>query len=215
MEFKPFPKMSRWSRDIVISEKIDGTNASIYISPATTTEDLTNVLSERFYDTALGTRGRLHLRAGSRTRWITPADDNYGFARWAAENVDELFGLGEGHHVGEWWGRGIQRNYSQPTRRFSLFNSGRWAKGGVLFNEGESHAPDCCDVVPVLYSGPNEQSQIAKALHRLAEFGSVAAPGFMQPEGIVIFHTASGESFKKTLEKDESPKSVIQSRIAG
>ena len=36
--------------------------------------------------------------------------------------------------------------------------------------------------------------------------GSKAAPGFMKPEGIVIFHTKSGAVFKKTLEKDESGK---------
>jgi LexA DNA binding domain len=36
--------------------------------------------------------------------------------------------------------------------------------------------------------------------------GSAAAPGFMRPEGVVIFHTASGALFKQTIEKDEEPK---------
>lgn len=31
MEFTSFPSISRLSREIVITEKIDGTNASIYI----------------------------------------------------------------------------------------------------------------------------------------------------------------------------------------
>lgn len=32
LDFSPFPKVGRLSRDITITEKIDGTNASIYIS---------------------------------------------------------------------------------------------------------------------------------------------------------------------------------------
>jgi hypothetical protein len=32
MIFEGFPKMARLSRDIIISEKIDGTNACVYIS---------------------------------------------------------------------------------------------------------------------------------------------------------------------------------------
>jgi hypothetical protein len=43
-------------------------------------------------------------------------------------------------------------------------------------------------------------------LERLRVGGSVAAPGFMQPEGIVIYHAASRTLFKKTIEKDEQPK---------
>lgn len=38
--------------------------------------------------------------------------------------------------------------------------------------------------------------------------GSVAAPGFMKPEGIVIFHVQGNFGLKKTLEKDEVPKGM-------
>ena len=31
MIFKPFDKIGRWSRGIVITEKLDGTNASVFI----------------------------------------------------------------------------------------------------------------------------------------------------------------------------------------
>lgn len=31
MQFVEFPKMARWSRDIVITEKIDGTNGQIVV----------------------------------------------------------------------------------------------------------------------------------------------------------------------------------------
>lgn len=174
MEFEAFDKIARFNRDIVITEKIDGTNAQI----------------------AVGEDGS--IRAGSRSRWITPEDDNYGFARWVAEHADSLRELGPGRHFGEWWGQGVQRNYSQTRKRFSLFNTGRWA----------DERPTCCDVVPILYQGPFQYSEIMKALKRLERDGSVAAPGFMKPEGIVIWHTAARQLFKITLEKDSEPKSL-------
>jgi hypothetical protein len=46
------------------------------------------------------------------------------------------------------------------------------------------------------------------ALGCLRKFGSYAAPGFMNPEGIVCFHTAANIGFKKTIQKDELPKSI-------
>lgn len=174
MEFKEFNKIARWSRNITITEKIDGTNASIFI----------------------GDDGS--FLTGSRNRWITPQDDNYGFSKWAHEHKEELLTLGEGHHFGEWWGCGIQRKYDQETKRFSLFNTSKWS---VV-------RPACCDVVPVLYNGILNESAVGDAIHQLREFGSVAAPQFMKPEGIVIWHEAARQYFKKTLYKDEVPKSV-------
>lgn len=43
-------------------------------------------------------------------------------------------------------------------------------------------------------------------LATLAITGSTAAPGFMKPEGIVVFHAASRNLYKVTLEKDDAPK---------
>jgi len=146
------------------------------------------------------------LRAGARTRWITPDDDNFGFAGWAESNAEELFKLGEGHHFGEWWGNGIQRKYGLAEKRFSLFNTHRWT--------APEARPACCHVVPTLYTGPNEEYEIHRALDALSMEGSVAAPGFYDPEGIVIFHTATGALFKKTLVKDEAPKSRVAQPLA-
>ncbi len=186
VEFKPFQKIPRLSREIVITEKIDGTNASIHI-----TEEG-------------------EFLVGSRTRFITPDDDNFGFAKWAHANKTELMKLGVGSHYGEWWGRGIQRNYSQTERHFSLFNTHRWSDTEVR--------PACCKVVPLLYSGPMEEYGVLKgvktALNELATGGSVAAPGFTKPEGIVIYHTHSGHLFKKTIEDDEEPKSISKNKAA-
>ena len=173
MEFEPFQKIARLSRNCAITEKIDGTNACIAI-----TEDG-------------------EFLTGSRTRWITPADDNFGFSKWAHDHKDELMNLGPGKHFGEWWGAGIQRRYGQTEKRFSLFNVSRWS---------ETAPPACCSVVPVLYTGIFTSTAADEALELLRTKGSVAAPGFMQPEGIIIYQTAARMYFKKTLDKDEEWK---------
>ena len=136
---------------------------------------------------------------GSRTRWITPEADNAGFARWAYSNAEELLKLGPGHHFGEWWGQGIQRNYGLKEKRFSLFNTHRWGAPDAIL-------PACVSVVPVLYIGTFSSQEAEGKIMNLRLDGSVAAPGFMNPEGIVIYHTASKTLFKKTIEKDEQPK---------
>ena len=100
IEFKSFGKIPRLSRDIVITEKIDGTNGQIYIDGDT-------------------------IMAGSRNRWITPQDDNHGFAAWVSANREQLMALGNGRHFGEWWGAGIQDGYGQTEKFFSLFNTRR------------------------------------------------------------------------------------------
>lgn len=175
VEFSEFPKMPRLSREIIITEKIDGTNAQIFVP-----------------------EGDGPLLAGSRSRWITPDDDNYGFARWVKHHEDELRALGHGRHFGEWWGGGIQRRYGLTEKRFSLFNVARWA----------DERPACCHVVPLLYRGLFTTTAVDDALADLAANGSKAAPGFMKPEGVVVYHVAGGVGFKKTIEKDEVPKGI-------
>jgi hypothetical protein len=178
MEFVEFTKITRLSRECVITEKIDGTNGCIYI----------------------GEDGAFLV--GSRTRWITPEQDNHGFARWAYNNKEELMKLGAGRHFGEWWGSGIQRGYGMQKgeKRFSLFNVHRWTDDAVR--------PSCCHVVPELWRGIFNTQDAVEQLDILRRTGSKAAPGFMKPEGIVIFHTAGNLFFKKTIDKDEVPKSM-------
>lgn len=176
MDFVGFPKMARLSREVIITEKLDGTNAQVFIDQDG------------------------NIRAGSRTRWITPQDDNYGFAAWVEQNRDELLKLGPGRHFGEWWGKGIQRNYGLNERRFSLFNVQRWG--------GSTELPACCSVVPVLYRGEFDTAMISSVTANLRGQGSVAAPCFMHPEGVIVFHVAANIGFKKTLDKDDLPKTV-------
>jgi hypothetical protein len=66
--------------------------------------------------------------------------------------------------------------------------------------------PQCCGLVPVLYRGIFDTHRIEFELDALHDFGSTAAPGFMQPEGVVVFHVAGNFGFKKTIERDEEPK---------
>lgn len=200
MEFQGFPKMARLSREVIVTEKIDGTNAQVFI-----TEDGT-------------------LLAGSRNRWITPSDDNFGFAAWVEAHRDELLKLGPGRHFGEWWGAGIQRRYGLTEKRFSLFNTIRWALHGKepkiyqtadpRVTRTQDSLPPCCGLVPVLYQGPFDMAAVDECIKRLSLTGSVAVPGFMKPEGVVVYHPAGNVSFKKTIEKDEMPKALAALQAA-
>jgi hypothetical protein len=175
--FVEFTKIFRLQRPIVISEKIDGTNGCVRI----------------------GEDGS--VTAGSRSRWITPEDDNFGFAKWVAVHAPELQALGPGTHFGEWCGQGIQRKYGLDHKRWSLFNVGRWT--------AETPPPACCHVVPVLARLDTFDTEaIRVALNGLRDAGSVASPGFMKPEGIVVFHVPSQFMFKQTLERDDEPKGL-------
>lgn len=199
--FQEFGKISRLNRDITITEKLDGTNAAIGILPTATGD---------------GCDGTPVVYAQSRSRIITPGDDNFGFATWVGRNKDALALLGPGLHFGEWWGVGIQRGYGLSKRTFSLFNTSRWgAKDLATLKAIQSRGVDI-DVVPVLYEGPWNieldapiQGQFApdKYLCNLRVYGSRAVPGYMKPEGIVIYHKASRSLFKATVEKDEAHKS--------
>lgn len=195
-DYPAFPKIPRLFRNIIITEKIDGTNALIEIDHYTPQYDIAKGLylpppGAMLWD-------NLSLRAGSRTRWLTPGkdSDNFGFAAWVAVNASELVKLGPGRHYGEWWGQGIQRGYGLKEKRFSLFNASRWSDPATR--------PSCCQVVPTLYSGEFKDHLILQQLDRLRREGSLAAPGYASPEGIIVFHEAAGLPFKVTLDGDEA-----------
>ena len=208
-EFKEFWKIARYSRECVVTEKLDGKNGVVLI-----------VESEWQADPdALVNSGGLALYAGSRTRWVTESDDNYGFARWAKSHAEELLtGLGVGRHYGEWWGNGIQRGYGLENgdKRWSLFNVSRWCLAGstpaLLPSQDprvvkvQSVLPACVGLVPVLWSGMFDALDANAVLANLERFGSAAVPRYMKPEGIVVYHKAGNVCFTKTLVKDEEPK---------
>ncbi len=149
-EFKEWPKIPRWENETyIITEKIDGTNGCIIITEY----------------------GDVFAQSRSKILNETKAGDNYGFCKWVNGNKDELLKLGVGYHYGEWWGRGINRNYGLSERKFSMFN---------IWHED---IPECVDKVPVV------EKTLTKALERIKRVGSIAAPGFMNPEGLVLSAT--------------------------
>ena len=174
-EFQPWPSIARLSRDVICTEKLDGSNSSICVTEA----------------------GNVY--AGSRTRWITPEDDNFGFAKWVKANEEGLkTELGFGTHFGEWFGSGIQRGYGLKEKKFALFNTHRW-----------TDAPrTLCQVVPILYMGVFDTQVIDDVLESLRREGSRAVPGYLNAEGICIYHTASKTMYKKTLANDQHKGSI-------
>lgn len=180
--FEKFAKIPRLRTcALVVTEKIDGTNAQIYIS-----ED-----------------PEFPVLAASRNRWITPGKgtDNYAFAEWVAKNEAALRRLGPGRHFGEWWGVGIGRGYGLSERRWSLFDAGRWT--GKL-PEG---LPANVGVVPVLgirqmWSDKVQITVIQDAIERLRTEGSVACPGYNNPEGVVVQVGYGKALYKFTLDGD-------------
>lgn len=234
MEFTPFPKVPRLSRECVITEKIDGTNASVWIEETPRDIAWDQTMGSTYYSETIGCmfvkcNGTTYkVMAGSRKRFITPgkSTDNFGFAGWVRDNAEELVKLGPGVHYGEWWGKGIQRNYGLDEKRFSLFDVHKWVdtnrdtspEDKDAQTTGMQFAPSCCHVVPVLWrdqfdavvalSPENKMTVADWQLKLLRGGGSRAAPGFDDPEGIMIYHTAARQIFKKTFEGDVEGKGV-------
>lgn len=180
--YREFPKVARLRRECIITEKIDGTNACVVIGQ----------------DGEVAAQSRNQLLVNGKS-------DAFGFALWVQRNEDRLRTLlGPGHHFGEWWGPGIQRGYAlskedsnSRCKKLSLFNVDRWVHLPVTPDLG---------IVPVLYRGLFSTVAVDMALEQLRVGGSLASPGFMRPEGVVVFHVAGNVSFKVTLEKDEERK---------
>lgn len=167
--FKSWPKIPRLENEVYhITEKIDGTNACIIIKATD--------------------QGCFNIYAQSRTRLITPEDDNFGFAKWVQENAEQLIkDLGVGYHFGEWWGQGINRGYGLDHRRFSLFNPTKHSE--VCFN------------VPCLDSSEYLWETVEKWKSRLEKTGSHAVPGYMKPEGLVVYAEKAKTYWKVIIDK--------------
>lgn len=205
IEFIPWPKISRWNRDITITEKIDGTNGAIGIKLLS----VAGLIDEGngMPPGAVLVNGLIYqVYAQSRNRIVVIGDNHFGFAQWVNDYRYELVEtLGEGIHFGEWWGSKIGRGYNceKGERYFSLFNTSRWNKENTFGVPGLT-------VTPIIYEGMMNHYMIEIAMDSLRRHGSRARPGFMKPEGIVIFHSASNVMFKITLENDEVPKGLVK-----
>jgi hypothetical protein len=226
-KFRPIPRLHRRT---VITEKINGTNGLIEVTKNETDQDLfvpdgetIPGVSVSLWDEETQTHSRWLVRAGSRNRWLTPDNDNFGFARWVWDHAIELAeGLGEGKHYGEWFGKGIQSGYGLDEKRFALFNVAKWydprdpevTEQYLATFPKAKPAPEAVTVVPVIsvIDGKWLNEAVDEALNTLEHEGSYIAPGFTDPEGIVVFHDAAGVYFKATIKNDEQPKSKVAAK---
>jgi len=181
MSFVAFPKIPRLSNiEMTITQKLHGTNACVHIFEG---------------DQDMGGDTRIEIKAQSRTRNVTPEDDNFGFAAWVEKNAAELIEkLGLGYHYGEWVGPGINSGEGLPEKRFVLFDFWKYPEDRPL--------PPQVMVVPVLYRGPLITTKIDETMTELKTGGSKLVPGFMRPEGIVI--SIMGNRVKKVFEAEET-----------
>jgi len=63
-----------------------------------------------------------------------------------------------------------------------------------------------CHVIPVLATGIFDSKLVDETLEKLGKTGSIAAPGFARPEGIVIFHSQNSALYKVTFDYDVEGK---------
>lgn len=188
-EFRSFSDIIRLNSPCTITEKIHGTNAQILIYE---TVELLGGMDGAHYGKKI-----TKAKAGSRTRWITSEDDNFGFAAFVQKNEKELIEkLGLGRHYGEWYGSGINSGYNMKNgeRKFALFNQKFAGK----------ELPPGVEVVPILYSGAWRDGLVEEVMKNLKEAGSKAAPGFNKPEGIVLRFDRNGTLFKQVFEAEET-----------
>lgn len=212
LTFEKWPSIPRWANDTVtITEKLDGTNAAVIILPYSPDHEL--MIQDGYakcmaYDDE--TRVEMFTFAvQSRKRFIKPGKDtdNAGFAAWAWEWSGVLIEtLGYGKHYGEWWGRGIQRGYDRPGKKFSLFSP--WRYDTVDLSKVED-----LDLVPTLYKGGAEgYLALDLIIATLEKEGSKAAPGFMRPEGAILQSALTGAKYKAFTWDDGIPKSLKEGK---
>lgn len=216
MEFKGWSKtprlVPREGKPVVISEKLDGANVGVHIEirphghfglidrlaqgagltvNETSAADVITVVQDFPMDV------EYWIGAQSRSRMINPSEDMHGFARWVEDNAATLVAdLGVGLHMGEWWGQGIRRGYGLAEKRLSLFNTRKWST--------QEFVTPGLGVVPVLAESNYVfwSADVVRTADRLRMFGSEAVPGFMNPEGVCVYHPQADTVFKYTLDGD-------------
>lgn len=209
-DFKAWGKTPRWSNEeMTITEKIDGTNACIVILPFDPLKYDEEGRSN-FQGVLLDDDTQVLFAVQSRTRFITPekGNDNAGFAAWAYDHQRELIEtLGYGRHYGEWWGSGIQGGYGleKGDKRFSLFDVWRWDNAPL---NPKAWVTKELSLVPTLYHGPASESAVREALWRLQDHGSVASPGYKNPEGVIVSYKLTRQSYKAFVKDDGIPKTL-------
>jgi len=196
MEFKAFPKIQSLSKtEMYITQKIHGTNAQVFILPTDSDGEFPAGSMIHIDEIVKIDDKKFAVRAGSRTRWIYPEDDNFGFATFVRANK-EMFArsLGPGQHFGEWAGPGINSGEGLSQKTLVLFDFWKYPPEHVM--------PPQTTVVPVLYKGLFDLKQIDTSFEELRTKGSSLVPGFMCPEGIVV--SVLGTRLKRVFDPEDT-----------
>jgi hypothetical protein len=170
---------------------VHNSNASVCIYKQPPSENCPQVKTVIFDNEAYS------VKAGCRTRWITPGKttDNFGFAAFVFEHAQEFVEkLGEGLHYGEWAGPGVNSGEGLKEKTLILFEHWKYPP--------ERPLPPRTLVVPVLYRGPIDPQKIEEAMADLKANGSKLVKGFMNPEGVVV--SFAGQNFKKVFNPEET-----------
>lgn len=194
MEFKSFPEIKKLgSTEFSVTQKIHGTNAQVMIYPKKMERNVDAGNGQGY--TEIVETGEMELLVGSRTRWIVPGDDNYGFAAFVYANKQEFIDkLGPGQHFGEWAGPGINSGEGLSQKTFILFDYWKFPS--------ERPLPPQTATVPVLYSGSFDLSQVEKCMEDLKTNGSRLVAGFMRSEGVVV--QIKGTRYKVVFDAEET-----------
>ena len=97
----------------------------------------------------------------------------------------------------------VEVNYEAAEQRIATFMSEYFDDLAAAGRDSEEVKEDLMKLFDV---NPRPRFAPNFILEHLKRVGSQAAPGFMRPEGICVYHKASGVVFKATVEKDQSHK---------
>ncbi len=204
-DFIPYGKTARLHRNAVISEKLNGTNASVFFVPLEEGETTRDHPNARAF-----LHDKIAVYAQSRNRMLVPGEDNAGFGAWVEKHALEIFAvLGVGRFWGEWYGPGVQKNpHDVEHKRFALFEVQRapiraLSETPLLFEDGTQ-----LEGVPILYQGKFSGSAVDDALIRLGQHGTQVngASENGRPEGIIVYLSEIQTRLKVLLEADHLSK---------
>ena len=229
MYFEEWPKTPRLFRDVIVTEKIDGTNAAVVIEefPYGFYGEVVQELNEtnewaqqnipalpaiEFVNTELARVLKVVPGPGKMDNGGRPAVEYWV----GAQSRSRLLTTSEDNHGFAKWVQQNARTLAQDLGEGRHF--GEWWGQGIRRNYGLDHkrfslfntrrfggvafqTPNVY-TTPVLYEGQFHEWAVTNALAELSAYGSRAVPGWDRPEGVCVYHRAADQVFKVTLGDD-------------
>lgn len=220
IKFVGWPKISRLNRDICITEKIDGTNGAIGITldGIVYAQNRNRILTPQ--DDQFGFARWVEIHSDALREHLGPG---LHFGEWWGVAINRGYDLSERRfslfNVKRWGQDSLGllalaalRDRGAAVYTVPVLYEGPWTNtlGYVNGETGEFFKPDAGHdpAWPEVEGQPNPRPRFAPnfAIEWLKRVGSQAAPGFMNPEGIVVYHKAGDICFKATCHRDEEWK---------